>query len=55
MITIYNLCILSPCGCHSLNPVGQDSAAICTDAVTFLALCRQFTIYFPAVLNVGKY
>ena len=43
MITIYNLCILSPCGCHSLNPVGQDSAAICTDAVTFFGTVQ--TIY----------
>lgn len=39
----YNLCIFSPCGCHSLNLVGQDSAAICTDAVTFFGTVQ--TIY----------
>ena len=39
----HNLCIFSPCGCHSLNLVGQDSAAICTDAVTFFGTVQ--TIY----------
>ena len=40
----HNLCSCSPCGCHSLNLVGQDSAAICTDAVTFF-FCTVQTIY----------
>ena len=39
----HNICIFSPCGCHSLNLVGQDYAAICTDAVTFFGTVQ--TIY----------
>ena len=51
---MYNLCIFSPCGCHSLNLVGQDSAAIYTDAVTFFGIVETIYNFFPAALNVGK-
>ena len=37
------LCLYSPCGCHSLNLCGADSATICTEAVTYFGIVQ--TIY----------
>ena len=37
------LCVFSPCACHSLNLVGQDSAEICAEAVTFFGVVQ--TVY----------
>ena len=48
-----NLCIFSPCACHSLRLIGKDCTAIFKDAVTFFltvqtisALERQNTFLF---------
>ena len=37
------LCVFSPCACHSLNLVGQDSVEICAEAVTFFGVVQ--TVY----------
>ena len=37
------LCLYSPCGCHSLNLLGADSAESCTEAVTYFGMVQ--TIY----------
>ena len=37
------LCLYSPCGCHSLNLSGVDSASSCTEAVTYFGMVQ--TIY----------
>ena len=37
------LCIFSPCGCHSLNLCGANSAACCREAITFFGMIQ--TIY----------
>ena len=39
----YEMCIFSPCACHSLNLVGQDSASVCPEAVTFFGMVQ--TVY----------
>lgn len=41
--TINHLCLYSPCGCHSLNLCGADSASSCAVAVTFFGMVQ--TIY----------
>ena len=38
-----SLCIFSPCGCHSLNLCGADSAVSCTEAITFFGIVQ--TVY----------
>ena len=37
------LCLYSPCGCHSLNLCGVDSASSCIEAVTYFGMVQ--TIY----------
>lgn len=37
------LCLYSPCGCHSLNLCGADSASSCTEAITYFGMVQ--TIY----------
>ena len=36
-------CLYCPCGCHSLNLCGVDSASSCTEAVTYFGMVQ--TIY----------
>ena len=36
-------CIYSPCGCHSLNLCGADSAVCCNEAITFFGTIQ--TVY----------
>ena len=35
------LCIYSPCGCHSLNLCGADSAECCDDATSFFSVVQS--------------
>ena len=43
IIDLNPLCLFSPCGCHSINLCGADSAASCPDAITFFGMVA--TIY----------
>lgn len=43
ILDLNSLCLFSPCGCHSLNLCGVDSAACCSHAITFFGMVG--TIY----------
>ena len=40
-----------PCTAHSLNLVGKDAAACCSEAVKFFSLIEQVFVFFTASTN----
>ena len=53
--TVNPLCLYSPCGCHSLNLLGADSAESCPKLSPILAWFKQSTTFSLVVLNDGTY